>query len=220
MGFLSDIGDLFFGFGRAKREKEGLALQREQFELEKKSQIADIEANLLGLDVQRQETGSNISAYEGFLERFPGYAQLEQDKFQAAGESQFRGLMENYGLSNVMAGATGGGGAGTSAGALGARARGDAVGFAGEDLSLAGGDGMYGRGFEELTTNLQVEEQTARQQLDIYRSSLETIEGTEDIYEDLLGELKASTQEAKLAEVMKNGPLANLTNMGRSLRIF
>lgn len=169
------------------------------------------------LGVSIQETESNISAYESFLARYPEYAQFEEEKFKTEGEAEYRQLMENYGMINVLAGATGRTGAGTSFGAVGKQAMEGVQRFVGEDMSLDATGGLYGMGYKELMGNLQLEQETATRQLDIYRTSLDTLFESKTETEDVLAELES---KSKLESPWKIGFFSTIANTRKNLLPF
>ncbi len=175
---------------KSKSQKKAEKLQREQWELEKKLTALELKQQAGQLGVSILETESDISAYESFLARYPEYARFEEEKFKAEGEAEYRQLMENYGMINVLAGATGRAGAGTSFGEVGKQATEDVQRFAGEDMTLDKTGGLYGMGYQELMGNLQLEQEAATRQLDIYRTSLDTLLESRGEIEDVLAELE------------------------------
>lgn len=118
-----------------------------------------------------EEAEANIGILESYLARYPEYAELTMGAYEQQGQQQFRELMTNFGTANVMAGATGQVGPGTSAGALGGYAKGQAVTFAGEDLSLEGDEGLYGMGRSVLSGQLEADREAAEAQLGVWEET-------------------------------------------------
>lgn len=211
LAILAGLGALL-GFGKmisdAQRQKEADRLQLEKDILGLKGDIAGLTAQLGTTQTGIAETRFGISSMELALERYPAYAALEQSKFEASGEQTYRELMGNYGTINALAGATGRVAAGSSVAAVGQEARSDVAGFVGEDLTFDTEGGMYGAGWSELLKNLEAERLSYEGQLDVYKTSLDTLLETETTLEETLTESETQLEdwERELEEMTKPAP--------------
>ncbi|MBU1081615.1 MAG: hypothetical protein KKB59_14120 [Spirochaetes bacterium] len=149
--------------------------------LSAKSDALSYHTAALETSVAIEQANSNISAYESFLSAFPNYAELTKNSYEAQSRNEFRGLLNNYAMGNVAAGASGR--VGGSAGLLTAEAQSELVDYAGADMELGGGDGgRYEMARTELYGNLTAEEEQARSQLEVLRSSLSMLDETLELY--------------------------------------
>jgi len=155
-----------------------------------------------GMSIQR--TNSDISSYEIFLSAFSNYADLQKNTFEAQGRGEFKGLLENFGMGNARAGATGR--VGGSAGLLSAEARFELVDYAGEDMNIKTDDGgRYQMAKTELLGNLTAEEKQATDQLGILKTTLGTLEETLGLYNNAAASAEARVQsETHAAETWWN----------------
>jgi hypothetical protein len=167
--------------------------------LQAKSDALNYRTAALQTGVQIDQAKSDISAYETFLSAFPNYADLEKNKFEASSRQEFRSLMENYGMGNVAAGRSGR--VGGSFGLVVGEAKKELVDFSGEDLALGGDDGgRYQMARTELFGNLTSQENQAKGQLDILRSSLSVLDETLGLYNQAEQDAQARVnQEQKAA---------------------
>jgi len=180
-----------------KQQEEAAELQREQDILGLEATIADWETQLAGGEVGIAEAEFGINIMELALERFPEYAAFEKSKLQAAGEQEYRALMENFANLNVLAGATGRGGPDTAMGVLAGRARSDIETFVGEDLTFDVEGGLYGQAWSQLTQNLEAERLTYEGQLDVYETSLNALVESQEILEAAVTVAETQLEEWK-----------------------
>lgn len=164
--------------GRTDLENSILSIQSNKLGLQ--GQVAQLETQKLELGVQKTQTASDISAYDSFLSAFPNYADLQKNTFEAQSRQEFRGLLNNYAINNVQAGATGR--VGGSAGLVAQEAQNELIDFSGSDMELGGGDGgRYQMGRSELYGNLTAQQTQAETQRGILATSLTTLAGIETI---------------------------------------
>jgi len=150
--------------------------------LQAKSDALGYRTAVLETQTSIDQTKSDISAYESFLSAFPNYADLQKNAFEAESRSEFKGLLENFGASNVVAGITGR--SGGSAGLVSKQMENELDDFAGSDKVLGGEGGRYAMARTELLGNLATEESQARNQLSVLTSSLSTLDETLGLYND------------------------------------
>jgi len=199
MGWLFAIGTLILGgialFSRNKQQKEAAELQLEKDILGLKEDIADYTTDLATTRIAIAEAEANIGNVEDWLTLYPQYAEKEKTQMELAGSRQYRELMENYGMMNVLAGATGRVAAGTSMAIKGEQAREDVVAFVGEDLTFDPEGGLYGMTWAELLQNLEAEYTGQQRQLDIYETALTELTETETELETLIEEAEEQLGE-------------------------
>lgn len=146
--------------------------------------------------VQIDQTKSNISAYEDYLAAFPNYAELQKGNFEAEAKNQFNSLLGNFTAANesragVNVAAAASGRVGGSVGMIGAEAEQKTVQaddalkvYAGNDRVLGGTEGgLYQRAKDELWGNLDTTYKQYQGQLDIYKTSLGTLQQTKTLYD-------------------------------------
>jgi len=190
------IGLSAIGLGmKAAQQKKAERLQVESDIRDLESQIIDWETSLGVTKTQIAETEFGISTMELALERFPGYAALEQEKVETAGKQQYQELMQNFGMMNVLAGATGRVGTGTSMQTVGAEARQNVAEFVGEDLAFDTEGGLYGMTWAELLKNLEAERQSYEGQLDVYQTSLDQLLETEETLTEAISEAESQLED-------------------------
>ena len=209
------IGALVLGgislYSQNKQAKEAAELQLEQDIWDLKQDIAEITGSLATTRTAIAETEMNIGNVEDWLTLYPAYAEKEKTEMELAGRRQYRELMENYGMMNVLAGATGRATPGTSMAVKGQQAREQVVSFVGEDLSFDPEGGLYGMAWSELLQNLEAEYTGKERQLDVYKTSLTQLGEAETGYETALSEAEAQLAdwEAELggSDTSLPGPL-------------
>lgn len=167
--------------------------------LQGKSDKLNAEIAVLETGVKIEQTKADISAYDSFLSAFPNYAELQRNTFEAQSKGEFRGLLNNFAMGNVGAGASGR--AGGSFGMMVQEAQNDLIDFAGADMQLGGGDGgRYQMAGSELNNNLTMQEQQARTQRDILGTSLGTLGEVKGLYEKAVGNANESIKDARHAK--------------------
>jgi hypothetical protein len=203
---IAAIGGLILGgiglISSSKREKEALELQEEaaRLQLEQdiitlKQDIAETGGVLATTRTAIAETETGIADVEDWLTLYPAYAEKEKTELELVGRRQYRELMENYGMLNVLAGATGRATAGTSMAVKGEQAREDVVSFVGEDLTFDLEGGLYGMTWAELLQNLEAEYTGKERQLEVLKTSLTQLGEAETGYEEALGEMETQLTE-------------------------
>ncbi|OFW67815.1 MAG: hypothetical protein A2Y74_04080 [Actinobacteria bacterium RBG_13_63_9] len=121
----------------------------------------DLNASLAENKVQIQQTEAQVQGYEQFLSAMPVAGQAIQGSTgNLEFDTNYRSMLENFGNTNVLAGMRGQVAAGTSASAVSGQAQGI------------------------MTSYVDIEKKKAEKQLEIYKTTMETLVETKD----LLGE--------------------------------
>lgn len=198
------IGVAAVGIGlRNKRAKEAAKLQLEKDIWGLKRDIAGLTGDIATTKTAIAETEMGIADIGDWLGLYPAYAEKEKTQMEQAGRREYETLMENYGMMNVLAGATGRVGAGTSMAVAGGQARGKVAGFVGEDLTFDPEGGFYGMAWAELLQNLGAEYTGKERQLDVLETSLSTLGEAQTGYEEALSEAE---QQLAIWELELNPP--------------
>jgi len=214
-GAILAIGTLILGgislYSQSKQQKEAAELGLEQDVWGIKQDIAEITGALATTRTATAETEMNIGNVEDWLTLYPAYAEKEKTQMELAGQQQYQELMENYGMMNVLAGATGRATPGTSMAVKGQQARERVAGFVGEDLTFDPEGGLYGMAWAELLQNLEAQYTGQTRQLDVLKTSLTQLGEAETGYETALSEAEAQLAdwEAELggSDTSLPGPL-------------
>jgi len=171
--------------------------------LQAKSDALNYKTAALETGVAIEQAKSDISAYETFLSAFPNYADLQKNTFEASSRSEFKGLLENFGSTNVAAGVTGR--SGGSAGLVSKEYEKELDDYAGIDKTLGGEGGRYQMAKTELLGNLTAEEKQATNQLGILKTSLGTLDETLGLYNEAAASAEARVKsETKAAKTWWN----------------
>lgn len=118
----------------------------------------DLNASMEENKVQIQQTEAQVQGYEQFLAAAPVAGEaLKGSTGDLEFDTNYRGMLANFGNTNVLAGMRGGVAAGTSASAVSQQS---------EDI---------------MTSYVEIEKQKAKAQLDILNTSLESLQGTKDL---------------------------------------
>ncbi|HOX32048.1 MAG TPA: hypothetical protein PLB91_06935 [Spirochaetales bacterium] len=129
-----------------------------------------------------EEAKSNIAIYEAFLQNFANTERTQKDNFESKAKADYSALVENMGLADVAAAASGR--SGSSVQAIGNQAREKVAEYAGADLSLGGKDGgLYELNKTELENDLASQRTQAEGQLDVLKRSVPVLEKTMKQYQ-------------------------------------
>lgn len=171
--------------------------------LQAKSDALNYKTSALSTQVSIDQTKSDISAYEDFLSAFPNYKDLQKNTFEAQSRNEFKGLLENFGSTNVAAGVTGR--SGGSAGLVSSEYEKELNDFAGIDKMLGGEGGRYQMAKTELLGNLDTQEKQSKNQLEVLKTSLGTLDETLGLYNNAAASAEARVKsETKAAQTWWN----------------
>ena len=173
------LGGLHFGAKEDQRREKELQTQRDQAFLNSqntlsniakeyktaKTLIKDTEGKLRGIDTYfegyQMEWDQQVGTLElelGRVDSLLGNWQSSYDaqtlSMEAQGKDTLYNLMQNYSLSEVVAADRGMGG---SMNLVSQQEKQKVVDFAGADMSLGGGDGLYGASYATLVAGLNAE---------------------------------------------------------------
>ena len=225
-GAILAIGTLILGgislYSQSKQQKEAAELELEQDVWGIKQNIAEITGALATTRTAIEETEMNVANIEDWLTLYPAYAEKEKTEFEQAGRRQYRGLMENFGMLNVLAGATGRATPGTSIAVKGQQARAQVAGFVGEDLTFDPEGGLYGMAWAELLQSLQAQYTGKERQLDVLKTSLTQLGEAETGYETALSEAEAQLAdwEAKLSDSEEGLKITSEPDMDEPFTVY
>lgn len=194
LGFIVDMGNWL---GGSSAEASAAALQA-------KSDAVNYKTQALQTETQIDQTKSDISQYESFLARLPNYQALQKNTFEAQSRQEFKGLLNNFAMTNVAAGASGR--VGGSLGLVSEEARFELADYAGGDLALGGDDGgRYEMAKTELWGELDAQESQARDQLGILKTSLPRLDEALGLYNQAASDATArAKKEERAAETWLN----------------
>jgi hypothetical protein len=185
---------LYNVFASSSANAQATSYQQEANANNYAAQAAGYQTQALQTEVQIDQTKSNISAYEDYLSAFPNYAELQKNSFETQAKSTFEGLLSNYEAAKESAsavdaasGASGRSGAtmalfADKANVQAGKAETGLMDYAGTDKVLGGSaGGMYQQGKDELYHNLDTTQKQYQSQLDIYKTSLGTLQQSLDL---------------------------------------
>jgi hypothetical protein len=194
-GGIGLLTDIFSGASASKAQKEAQKLER-------KAKAAEYRTRAAETGIQIAQTTSDISAYESFLSDLPVEQEVKRQQYEANARTQFKGLLSNMGLADVAVGVVGRSGA--SAQAIGTEAETELQAYTGADQQLGGGDGgLYELEKTSLENDLEAEQMKYENQLDVYRTTLTTLQSNKVEYEKL-----ANMYQPDMATLMANMPHA------------
>lgn len=172
-------------------QKQSMDLQEQQAGIQNLLTMLNLGGAKEQIGLGITEATANVGAYEELVGRFPEYASYQKDVYAAQGEVQLQGLMKNLGTENV-AGAVRGfkEGKSSTATVMAQQAKEKVVQFAGSDMALGGASGLYERGLDQLTQDLDAQFRSAQSQLDIWKQTKSTLETTEGLYDTTIAKLE------------------------------
>lgn len=213
------IGGLFFGGKESKRQEENLQIEREKAFSQSKAEltaiskdyknirdviIPGVESELRGLDTffegYQMEWDQQVGSLELELGRVDSLLGNWQSSYDAQtrsamsqGKDTLYNLLQNYSISEVVAADRGMGG---SMQLVAQQEKQKVIDFAGSDMSLTGGEGVFGAAYASLVANLNAEKDYYTTQRDLIGGGIDLAKyNLESQYEEAVlqkGELEGA----------------------------
>ena len=192
------VGNYFFNEENTKLQKQQLALQRKQYELNQgmsfvsaKETLANIKEDYETALLQIAQQQELYSAYDIAIDRFGNYFANQIGQIQAQGVEQYQAGMTNW--QNQLTFAAERGQSGRSADILAAIQRQSLVNFVGEDLTIDAEGGTFGSSLREAIADLNAERQEAISNRNILGQAIELNKMTAGDYRDSIKDILGST---------------------------
>lgn len=192
------VGNYFFNQENTKLQKQQLALQRKQYELNQgmsfvsaKETLANIKEDYEIALLQIAQQQELYSAYDIAIDRFGNYFTNQIGQIQAQGVEQYRAGMTNW--QNQLTFAAERGQSGRSADILAAIQRQSLVNFVGEDLAIDAEGGTFGSSLREAIADLNAEQQEAISNRNLLGQAIELNKMTAGDYRDSIKDILGST---------------------------
>lgn len=137
------------------------------------SEIKSLETSISGWEgdknIATSKLQASIDTYDDLLSNWQTSYDAQTRSAQAQGKSTLGSLIDNWSNSEVMAADRGMGG---SMALIANQEKQKAIAYAGEDLSLAGSDGIYGASYATMVANLHSEQSQYQTQRGIFGQEL------------------------------------------------
>lgn len=137
------------------------------------SDIKSLETSISGWegdkDIATSKLQASIDTYDDLLGNWQSSYDAQTRSAQAQGKNTLGSLIDNWSNSEVMAADRGMGG---SMALIANQEKQKAIAYAGEDLSLAGSDGIYGASYASMVANLHSEQSQYQTQRGIFGQEL------------------------------------------------
>lgn len=172
------------------------------------SEIKSLETSISGWEgdknIATSKLQASIDTYDDLLSNWQVSYDAQTRSAQAQGKSTLGSLIDNWSNSEVMAADRGMGG---SMALIANQEKQKAIAYAGEDLSLAGSDGIYGASYASMVANLRSEQSQYQTQKGIFGQELIQ---TKANYDNQLENWQTQLEERQGALGRQN---ANLTDL-------
>ncbi len=174
------------------------------------SEVKSLETSISGWEgdknIATSKLQASIDTYDDLLSNWQVSYDAQTRSAQAQGRNMLGSLIDNWSNAEVMAADRGMGG---SMALIANQEKQKAIAYAGEDLSLAGSDGIYGASYASMVANLHSEQSQYQTQRDIFGQELtQTIANYDNQLENWQSQLEErrgalSRQNANLTELEK-----------------